>query len=151
MWHGVLGFVLMRTAKQWEAPVMSVISFLQFCLATMIMGVYIFGIKVGRDPFLLTREFYMRMPHFASHADYMTLPSMQDGQGLNQLLQNYWMVIHPPILFLGFASTIVPFAYAIAGLWKKNYRSWTRAAVALDAFFSMYSGNRYHDGRCLGL
>jgi len=28
-------------------------------------------------------------------------------------LQNYWMVIHPPILFLGFASTIVPFAYAV--------------------------------------
>jgi cytochrome c biogenesis factor len=35
---------------------------------------------------------------------------MQDGQSLNALLQNYWMVIHPPILFLGFASTLIPFS-----------------------------------------
>lgn len=54
---------------------------------------------------------------------------MQDGQGLNSLLQNYWMVIHPPVLFLGFASTIVPFAFAIAGLWKKDYSGWTKMAI----------------------
>ena len=33
---------------------------------------------------------------------------IQDGTGLNALLQNYWMVIHPPVLFLGFASITVP-------------------------------------------
>src|SRR5687767_4266671 len=38
LWHGVLGMVLMRTSKQWEAPVMTVLSFAQACLATMIMG-----------------------------------------------------------------------------------------------------------------
>jgi cytochrome c-type biogenesis protein CcmF len=35
----------------------------------------------------------------------------KDGNGLNPLLQNYWMVIHPPTLFLGFAMTLVPFAF----------------------------------------
>ena len=34
------------------------------------------------------------------------------------------MVIHPPTLFLGFACTLVPFSYCIAGLWQKKYRDW---------------------------
>ncbi len=61
----------------------------------------------------------------------ITFANLKDGVGLNQLLQNYWMVIHPPVLFLGFASTIVPFAFAIAGLWKKEYGGWTKQALAL--------------------
>ena len=48
----------------------------------------------------------------------------QDGRGLNPILQNFWMVIHPPILFLGFTFTIVPFAYANAALFIKQYKSW---------------------------
>ena len=65
---------------------------------------------------------------------------MQDGQGLNQLLQNYWMVIHPPILFLGFASTLVPFAFAIAGLWKKDYGGWTKMAIPWTFFSAAIFG-----------
>lgn len=59
--------------------------------------------------------------------DYML--SVKDGNDLNPLLQNYWMVIHPPVLFMGFASTIVPFAFAMAGLWKKQYGEWTKPAL----------------------
>lgn len=44
-----------------------------------------------------------------------------DGRGLNPLLQNFWMVIHPPILFIGFAAMAVPFSFAIAGLWRREY------------------------------
>jgi cytochrome c-type biogenesis protein CcmF len=44
-----------------------------------------------------------------------------DGRGLNPLLQNFWMVIHPPVLFVGFAALAVPFSFAVAGLWKKQY------------------------------
>ena len=140
LWHGVLGMVLMRTAKQWEAPVMTVISFAQACLATMIMGMYFFGQKVGSNPFLLVREVYQELPVF-QRADYLlNVPQMQDGQGLNQLLQNYWMVIHPPILFLGFASTIVPFAFVIASLWKKDYKSWTKLALPWTLFSAAILG-----------
>ena len=46
----------MIRAKKWEAPVMTVVSFAQFCLATMVIGVYVFGLKIGSDPFLLMRE-----------------------------------------------------------------------------------------------
>ncbi|MEJ7769249.1 MAG: cytochrome c biogenesis protein CcsA [Chitinophagaceae bacterium] len=139
IWHAVLGGVLIRTARQWEAPVMTVISFVQVCLATMILGVYLAGIKIGSNPFLLVREFFQEAPIF-SRPDYLMLPQMQDGQGLNQLLQNYWMVIHPPVLFLGFASTLVPFAYAIAGLWKKNYGGWTKAALPWALFSTCILG-----------
>jgi cytochrome c-type biogenesis protein CcmF len=139
IWHVVLGLVLIRTARAWEAPVMSVFSFIQMCLATMILGMYIFGIKIGSNPFLLVREHFQDAPIF-SRPDYLSLPQMQDGQGLNQLLQNYWMVIHPPVLFLGFASTLVPFAYAIAGLWKKNYGGWTKLALPWALFSTCILG-----------
>ena len=43
------------------------------------------------------------------------------------------MVIHPPILFLGFASTVVPFCYAIAGL-MKNDHTWTKPVIPWAAF-----------------
>lgn len=48
----------------------------------------------------------------------------QNGRGLNPLLQNFWMVIHPPTLFIGFASLAVPFAFAIAALMKNKYDTW---------------------------
>jgi cytochrome c-type biogenesis protein CcmF len=44
-----------------------------------------------------------------------------DGRGLNPLLQNFWMVLHPPVLFIGFAAMAVPYSFAVAGLWKKDY------------------------------
>ena len=56
-----------------------------------------------------------------------------DGQGLNPQLQNYWMVIHPIMLYLGFVGLTVPFAFAAAALltgqlgntWIKLIRKWT--------------------------
>jgi cytochrome c-type biogenesis protein CcmF len=133
IWHCVLGLIIMSRKGKWEAPVMTTISFAQVCLSTMIIGLYIGNTKLGINPFLLVRQFFQDAPIFST-ADYLSLPQMQDGQGLNQLLQNYWMVIHPPVLFLGFASTIVPFAYAVAGLWKKDYSGWTRTALPWTLF-----------------
>jgi cytochrome c-type biogenesis protein CcmF len=56
-----------------------------------------------------------------------------DGDGLNPLLQNYWMVIHPPCLYTGFVGCSVPFAFAVAALvtgrldheWIVASRKWT--------------------------
>jgi cytochrome c-type biogenesis protein CcmF len=55
-----------------------------------------------------------------------------EGADLNPLLQNYWMIIHPPSLYVGFISTTVPFAFAIAALatgrldssWIRTTRRW---------------------------
>jgi cytochrome c-type biogenesis protein CcmF len=51
-----------------------------------------------------------------------------DGKGLNPQLLNFWMQIHPPILFVGFAMATVPFAFAIAALMKNDYRHWVKQA-----------------------
>jgi cytochrome c-type biogenesis protein CcmF len=145
-WHCVLGWILIWRARNWEAPVMTVVSFAQFCLATMLIGIYFFNAKVGSSPFVLLRHegFFDSAPVFKDpqtgllRSDYLTL--WTDGNGLNALLQNYWMVIHPPVLFLGFASTIVPFAFAIAGLWTKDHKGWTKPAIPWAAFSAAVLG-----------
>lgn len=139
VWHGILGSIVMFTSRKWEAPVMTVISFAQVCLATMILGVYVFHIKIGSSPFLLTRHVFPDNAVFKD-ADYLIKGNIPDGIGLNQLLQNYWMTIHPPITFLGFASTIVPFSFAIAGLWTRDYSGWTRRALPWTIFSAAILG-----------
>ncbi len=52
-----------------------------------------------------------------------------DGRGLNELLHNPWMVSHPPILFIGYGLLAIPFAFAVAGLWRRDYDGWARAAL----------------------
>ncbi|MDV7399460.1 cytochrome c biogenesis protein CcsA, partial [Arthrospira platensis SPKY1] len=68
------------------------------------------------------------------------------GSGLNPLLQNYWMTIHPPTLFLGFASTAIPFAYAIAGLWTKEHQAWLKPALP----WALFSGAILGTGILMG-
>lgn len=147
-WHCVLGLILIKTSKQWEAPVMTVVSFMQFALATMIAGIYIFNWKMGSNPFILLRDSGVldNAPalHIAGDVNQPLRPdyllSIKDGNDLNPLLQNYWMVIHPPVLFLGFASTIVPFAFVIAGLWKKKFGEWTKPALPWALFSAAVFG-----------
>jgi cytochrome c-type biogenesis protein CcmF len=127
-WHVVLGLILQRTTKTFEAPVMAVLSVVQVFLASMLLGVFIFDYRIGSNPFtVLLREHpdFANIPLF-SNPNYL---EKLDGRGLNPLLQNYWMTIHPPTLFLGFALTVVPFAYAIAGLWQKRYSEWIKPAL----------------------
>jgi cytochrome c-type biogenesis protein CcmF len=148
IWHCVLGLILIKTSKKWEAPVMTVVSFAQLCLATMIAGIYIFGWKMGSNPFILLRDSGVLDNAPALHLDFDVnqalrpdyMSSIKDGNDLNPLLQNYWMVIHPPVLFMGFASTIVPFAFAMAGLWKKQFGEWTRPALPWALFSAAVLG-----------
>ncbi len=125
IWHSILGAIIIKKSKDWEAPVMTVISFAQFFLLLMILGIYFFGIHIGSSPFTLTRN-EIAAPIF-SQPNYLNF--IRDGIGLNVLLRNYWMVIHPPVLFLGFATTIIPFAYAYAGIQTKRFGEWIQPAL----------------------
>src|SRR5438876_341479 len=66
----------------------------------------------------------------------------REGADLNPLLQNYWMMIHPPSLYTGYVSASVPFAFAIAALatgqlgdqWTRSVRRW---ALFSWAFLSL--------------
>lgn len=139
VWHCVLGLIFMWRQKNWEGPVMTVLSFAQFLLATMIIGISVFGMKIGSNPFILLRNTGLldNAPIFHNIDGSLRqnyLSSLTDGNGLNPLLQNYWMVIHPPVLFLGFASTIIPFAFAVGGLWTKRFTEWTKASLPWALF-----------------
>jgi cytochrome c-type biogenesis protein CcmF len=136
IWHSVLGCILIKKSKTWEAPVMSVISLAQFFICLMMLGIYFFGVRIGNNPFALTRN-EINGPIF-SQPNYLNF--IKDGVGLNILLRNYWMVIHPPILFLGFASTIVPFAYAYAGIQSKRFGEWVKPALPWTLFSACVLG-----------
>lgn len=136
LWHSVLGFFLIFKAKEWEAPVMTIVSFAQFFLLMMILGIYVGDVRIGNSLFTLTRN-EIDAPIF-SQANYLSF--IRDGVGLNILLRNYWMVIHPPVLFLGFASTLIPFAYAYAGLQTKRYGDWIKPVLPWTLFTASILG-----------
>ncbi|MFT3885770.1 MAG: cytochrome c biogenesis protein CcsA [Flavobacteriales bacterium] len=135
-WNMIIGNILIqrkgtRTSPGWEGPVMTIVALVQLALAWMLLGVYLFGVRMGSSPFLLIRELPENIGLPWTHlADYLTrIPQFADGRGLNPLLQNYWMVIHPPTLFLGFGLTLVPFAFACAGLWRGRLKEWIAPAI----------------------
>lgn len=134
-WNVMLGLTLIHTNKFWEAPVMVVFALVQAFLVSMILGVQIGDLKLGSSPFILLRDATIA-PIFELNPNFIP----QDGTGLNPLLQNIWMVIHPPTLFLGYASTLVPFAFLIGGLVTKKYAEWIRPALPWAIFSAMILG-----------
>ena len=110
-WISVLGLVLARTSGDAERRVMpiygSVLLFLLVLLAV-------------RSPFV--------------PLDTQGMPVPTEGQGLNPNLENPWMVIHPPTLFLGFASLTVPFAFALSALFWRDWDGWLRRALPWGLF-----------------
>ncbi len=136
-WHIILGVILIFSAKKWESPVLFCIAGIQFFIGTMILGLHFGDLKIGSSPMVLFRD-TAALPLFAKE-DYV-LQLAQFADGLNPLLQNYWMTIHPPTLFLGFASTIVPFSYAVAGLWTKDHKEWLSPALKWALFSGFILG-----------
>jgi len=144
-WQSVLGSILIWKAKTWENGVMTVVAFSQAFLTSMLLGVEIFGHRIGSSPFILMREavdltkfapmVFNNPENLKNYLNFIT-----DGKGLNPLLQNYWMVIHPPTLFLGFASMVVPFAYGIAALWERRYKEWVKPVLPWALFAVMILG-----------
>jgi cytochrome c-type biogenesis protein CcmF len=84
---------------------------------------------------------YLMVVHKNPFSTYLTtVPT--DGQGLNPLLQNYWMAIHPPSLYTGFVGMTIPFAFCIAALitghlddsWLRAVRRWTMVSWLFLSF-----------------
>ncbi len=77
--------------------------------------------------------FFLLLVNFAAHPFAMATQVAQDGNGLNPLLQYPEMVIHPPMLYLGYVGFSVPFAFALGALimrypgekWINITRRWT--------------------------
>src|SRR5688500_1862035 len=75
---------------------------------------------------------YLTIVHNNPFATYLT-ETHADGKGLNPLLQNFYMVIHPPTMYLGFVGLTIPYAFGMAALitgylddsWLRAVRRWT--------------------------
>jgi cytochrome c-type biogenesis protein CcmF len=82
---------------------------------------------------MVVQVFFLSLLIFTKNpfSTFLTTPPI-DGQGLNPLLQNYWMVIHPPSLYTGFVAATIPFAFGIGALasgrlddlWLGSVRVW---------------------------
>ena len=90
---------------------------------------------------------------FTSNPFIRLLPSPGEGRDLNPLLQDPGMIIHPPLLYVGYVGFVVPFAFAIAALldgrvdarWLRWTRPWTNVAwgfltlgIALGSWWAYY-------------
>ena len=78
---------------------------------------------------------FLMVVHNNPFETYLTTPPSA-GAGLSPLLQNFYMAIHPPLLYLGFVGMTIPFAFGIAALasgqlddsWLRAVRTWTMTA-----------------------
>ncbi len=123
-------FLLSYTRKRkLEAHVMPIFLAVQTFLVILL---------IAKSPF---KTIYEQFP------GQLTPPQLpEDGRGLNPLLQNFWMVIHPPVLFIGFAAAAIPFSFAIAALWRKEYHTWLTSAFP----WVLFSGLSLAAGLMLG-
>ena len=95
---------------------------------------------------------------FTSNPFDRTLPAAAEGRDLNPLLQDFGLIVHPPMLYMGYVGFAVPFAFAIAALldrnasqpeevarWLRWTRPWTNIAwgfltigIALGSWWAYY-------------
>jgi len=106
----IMGFIVIKTREDDEDILMTVITCVQIFFVFLI---------VFDSPFGFIWESY-------ENVKTGFIPA--DGAGLNPLLIDPWMVIHPPVLFLGYASAAVPFAYAVTALIKRDTSKWLKGA-----------------------
>jgi cytochrome c-type biogenesis protein CcmF len=72
-------------------------------------------------PFILTGQAFLMLFLILENPFFHLGQQPADGLGLNPLLMDPWMVIHPPIIFIGYSLLIFPFSYAVAALWKQDW------------------------------
>jgi cytochrome c-type biogenesis protein CcmF len=126
LWAGMAGSLLFWG---WMLSAFSLVCILMYRRRQTLLMPYVTAVLMTVTTFfIVVLVFVPNAQPFALHS-----PAPPDGRGLNPLLQHWAMVIHPPILYLGYVGFTVPFAFAIAALlsgqvgneWMKITRRWT--------------------------
>ena len=107
LWSALMGLLVRRTAGRDEPTVM-------WAYLLTVFGLLL--ILAKNNPFVMLPE------------------TPLDGAGLNPLLQDDWMVIHPPVMFVGYAAAAVPYAFAIAAMWRGDTKNWAARAFPWTLF-----------------
>ncbi|MDO8589007.1 MAG: cytochrome c biogenesis protein CcsA [Armatimonadota bacterium] len=111
LFAALIGVVLSAKSKDYEPWVMAFWNTVQ---------AFLFAVLLAKSPFAQTAsEMLARSP---------------DGQGLNPLLQNFWIAIHPPMVYVGYAAMAVPAAFVLAGLIKRDYNTWSNRCLPWALF-----------------
>jgi cytochrome c-type biogenesis protein CcmF len=96
---------------------------------------YVVGVLCSQQVFFLFLLAFIQSP-------FATLPfHVDDGNGLNPVLQDKGMLIHPPMMLMGYMSWSIPFAFGLAALisgkldfqWLRSVRRWTLAAFCIQS------------------
>src|SRR6185436_19604089 len=98
---------------------------------------YVVAVIASVEMFFL----FLMVIHNNPFTTYLT-ESPADGRGLNPMLQNFYMAIHPPMMYLGFVGATIPFAFGMAALftghlddsWLRAVRRWTMFAWLFLSF-----------------
>lgn len=98
----LFGYILCTRIGEWEAPVMGI--YLPSVIALVLM-------TIMSGPFSVSARV------------------VAEGSGLNPLLRDPWMAIHPPVTFIGYAAMAVPFCFALVGLTRDKKEDWARPAL----------------------
>ncbi len=121
--YGVIyGVILIRRVGKDQPLVLAFFTLVQ---------AYILLILLKKNPFAMVW-------HVHEEAPVGFVP--QDGAGLNPLLINPWMRVHPPTLFLGYSSSMVLFAFAMSALITKDFHGWIKHVRPWAAFVAMSLG-----------
>lgn len=100
-------------------------------IITLFTGVYLIILTLIQTPFKLIIE-RPEVVEMIAKGELTTGFVPADGNGLNALLVNFWMIVHPPLMFIGYATMTIPFAAAIVYLltkedgWEELGRQWAR-------------------------
>ena len=110
----------------WEEPIfLNIKTINQAMLGMPLLQNFIFSDNSSGESFVkMSSELYTVL----SSAGISVHNFIIDGKGLNPQLLNFWMQIHPPILFTGFSMSTVPFSFAIAAMLKNDYKDWIKQA-----------------------
>lgn len=127
LWGGQDGSLLFWS---WLMSIFAALVLLRKWEAMRIMMPYVVAITQ------ITVAFFIGLVVFVANPFEQLAFFPADGSGLNPLLRHFGMVIHPPVLYIGFVSFVIPYAFAIAALitgqtgdlWIRATRRWTLIA-----------------------
>ncbi len=125
LYASIYGYIIIHMGKAREEEAL-VMSFMNLIMAFIVL------ILIKKNPFMYVWQ--------ANPAGFPAGITPLDGNGLNPLLQDPYMVIHPPILFAGYSSTMILFAFAMAALIRKKHDDWIKTVYPYTLFVAMILG-----------